>query len=116
MVHFLHFILICLRVFLADALIRTVGFHANINQEIDSTEPGEIAGDVNVDPTKSLSDITYSNSNVKIKAGDTVYYWIYVQHNFLGYRFPGKWVVTGNFCNTFFPQRQFSLKRYGEKT
>lgn len=72
-----------------------MGFHANINREIDTIDPGEIAGDIAVDSTKSSNDITYSNPNVKLKVGDTVYYWIYIQDSALEYRFAGKWVVSG---------------------
>lgn len=80
----------------AEPGIELFGFHANVNKEIDATEPGEIAGDVTVDPAKRTDVISYMNPNLMLKVGDIVYYWIYIQHNYLGYRLEGKkWQVTG---------------------
>lgn len=82
--------------FLAQAGIQLFGFHANLNKDIDLTEPGEIAGDITVDPTKPTNTISYFNPDIKLKVGDIIYYWIYIQHNYLGYRKEGqKWQVTG---------------------
>lgn len=94
-------------IFSANPGIRVFGFHANVNKEIDTTEPGEIAGDVTVVPSKTYNDIYYFNPNTKLSIGDTVYYWVYVQHNFLGYRYEGKWKVTGNLCTSYYYQYEY---------
>lgn len=77
--------------------LKVFAFHANINHEIDSTEPGEINGDVTVDSTKSSDTIAYVNPNVKLNVGETIHYWVHVQVNSLGYRFQGIWKVQGNY-------------------
>lgn len=82
--------------------IELFGFHANVNKEIDSTEPGDIVGDVTVNPKTQATVIAYEDQEVRLKVGDVVHYWVYVQYNYLGYRKEGqKWQVTGNMLNIF---------------
>lgn len=54
-------------------------------------------GDVAVNPTAETSVISYKNPSIALKVGDVIHYWIYVQHNYLGYRRESQqWQVKGN--------------------
>jgi len=61
-------------------------FHGQVNSQLDENEHGEISGEV----TKPESNywVIYK-PDIELKIGDEVNYWIYVQHNRLGYRKDG---------------------------
>ncbi|KYN40475.1 Beta-1,3-glucan-binding protein [Trachymyrmex septentrionalis] len=73
-----------LRVSIPDAPgLRIFGFHANINKAIRTNEYGQIAGD-----TYLATDgrWIFEDSDVTIKNGDVLHYWIYVQTNGINHR------------------------------
>lgn len=79
---------------LATPGIVLFAFHGNINREFTGAEPGDFAGEV---LTKQNGQWSYENTNQQLKVGDKLNYWIYVQHNQLGYRIENqKYVVPGN--------------------
>ncbi|XP_011634050.1 beta-1,3-glucan-binding protein-like [Pogonomyrmex barbatus] len=73
-----------LRVSIPDAPgLRIFGFHANINKAIRANEHGEIAGDIYL---ATDGRWTFEDSEVTIKNGDVLHYWIYVQADKDNYR------------------------------
>lgn len=57
--------------------------HANINREMNHLEAGEISQDV----TRKINNRwVYRNKNIRLKVGDTLYYWLFVIKDGLGYR------------------------------
>ncbi|XP_018563504.1 beta-1,3-glucan-binding protein 1 [Anoplophora glabripennis] len=67
----------------ADSDTQLFAFHGKVNEHISRTEPGDFSGDVKI---KSEDRFTYYNANLKLKEGDIIHYWYFVQNNFLGYR------------------------------
>jgi len=63
--------------------LRIFGFHANINKAIRPNEYGQIAGDVYL---ATDGRWTFEDSDVTIKNGDILRYWIYVQANGANYK------------------------------
>ena len=59
-------------------------FHGRTNRILKENEPGEIHGEV----TSADKDgrWTFLNQDKQLIIGDVINYWIYVQHNGLGYR------------------------------
>lgn len=75
----------------ADSDTQLFAFHGKVNEEISRIEPGDFSGDIK---TKSEGRLTYFNTNLKLKKGDVVHYWFFVQNNQLGYRKDAqKWTV-----------------------
>ncbi|EGI59533.1 PREDICTED: beta-1,3-glucan-binding protein-like [Acromyrmex echinatior] len=73
-----------LRVSIPDAPgLRIFGFHANINKAIRTNEYGQIAGDTYLATDDRW---TFEDSDVTIKNGDVLHYWIYVQANGINHR------------------------------
>ncbi|GAB0100170.1 hypothetical protein DMENIID0001_161690 [Sergentomyia squamirostris] len=73
-----------LRVSMADSPgIQLFAFHGNINRAIGETEAGQMSKDVN---NKIHGRWIFETDTETFKIGDTIHYWIYVQHRGLGYR------------------------------
>ncbi|XP_018316214.1 beta-1,3-glucan-binding protein isoform X2 [Mycetomoellerius zeteki] len=73
-----------LRVSIPDAPgLRIFGFHANINKAIRTNEYGQIVGDTYLATDDRW---TFEDSDVTIKNGDVLHYWIYVQVNGINHR------------------------------
>ncbi|KAG5320436.1 BGBP protein, partial [Pseudoatta argentina] len=73
-----------LRVSIPDAPgLRIFGFHANINKAIRTNEYGQIAGDTYLATDDRW---TFEDSDVTIKNGDVLHYWIYVQVNGINHK------------------------------
>lgn len=69
-------------------------FHGKINKEFKQFEPGDFTEDI-MEPVNGF--FVYDNPNLQIKVGDVIYYWIFVQHDQLGYRLDNQtWHVKGN--------------------
>lgn len=68
-------------------------FHGRKNKPLETVEPGDFNGET-LKPTGSFWVI--HDPDVKLEVGDTVHFWIFIQHNRLGYRRDGQtWNVTG---------------------
>ncbi|CAH1105316.1 unnamed protein product [Psylliodes chrysocephalus] len=63
--------------------IEMFAFHGKINKEFKQFEPGDFTEDI-MEPVNGF--FVYDNPNLQIKVGDVIYYWIFVQHDQLGYR------------------------------
>ncbi|XP_018365003.1 PREDICTED: beta-1,3-glucan-binding protein-like [Trachymyrmex cornetzi] len=63
--------------------LKIFGFHANINKAIRTNEYGQIAGDTYLAIDGRW---TFEDSDVTIKNGDVLHYWIYVQANGINHR------------------------------
>ncbi|KAJ3661452.1 hypothetical protein Zmor_005847 [Zophobas morio] len=73
--------------------IQMFAFHANVNNDISQVEPGNFSKDF-TEPTDG-NLWSYYNSELQLKIGDEVNYWIFVQYEKLGYRKDNlKWKVT----------------------
>ncbi|KAG8229243.1 hypothetical protein J437_LFUL007929, partial [Ladona fulva] len=77
--------------------VKLFAFHSKVNEELLGTQ----AGTVNVDIKKKtrLADgkdyWVYTNSDVKLKVGDKLHYWYWVQHDDLGHqRLENVWTIT----------------------
>ncbi|XP_030756018.1 beta-1,3-glucan-binding protein-like [Sitophilus oryzae] len=76
----------------ADPEIKLFGVHFNINKDIHELETGEYNEDIS---RPENGKFTYFNPTLKLKEGDTVYYWVYLQVGDLGYKKDGeKYTVT----------------------
>lgn len=63
--------------------IQLFAFHGNLNNPLEGLEAGQFSQDI----LKSKNGHwTFTNKKYEIKAGDTIYYWLYVQKDTLGYR------------------------------
>lgn len=58
-------------------------FHGNVNREFRGTENGEFHGEAR---QAQNGEWVFKNDRYQFQPGDILYYWIYVQHNRLGYR------------------------------
>ncbi|XP_017778921.1 PREDICTED: beta-1,3-glucan-binding protein-like [Nicrophorus vespilloides] len=58
-------------------------FHGNLNKNIRNTEIGEFSKDI-LKPINGRW--VYENRMIRLKKGDTIRYWLYVQRSKLGYR------------------------------
>ncbi|XP_045766767.1 beta-1,3-glucan-binding protein-like [Maniola jurtina] len=67
-------------------------FHANINKKIGVLEPGRIFQTLH--KPKNGDPWTFHGQGIKIKLGDTFYYWLVVMKNDLTYRQEGEWTIT----------------------
>lgn len=68
-------------------------FHGSINVELSSQNTGAISGEIG---RPKNGRWMYHNTDIKIKPGDTIYYWLFVQKNGVGYRKDGlRYVVPG---------------------
>ncbi|EFA11591.1 Gram-negative bacteria binding protein 2 precursor [Tribolium castaneum] len=72
--------------------IQMFAFHMNVNKKISQVDPG----DYRQDYTSPDGNVwSYFNSDLSLNIGDTVNYWIFVQHEKLGYRKDNvEWTVT----------------------
>lgn len=59
-----------------------VAFHININEEFDGLDSGYIAKDIHEHKNDRWS---YEDKNTELLKNDTVYYWLHVVYNGLGY-------------------------------
>jgi gram-negative bacteria-binding protein 3 len=85
----------------AEEGIKLFAFHGKLNEEIAQLEGGTWSKDI-LSPTNGRW--VFEDKYVKLKKGDTVYYWTYVDYfngkNTLGYtEDAGEWTVTGLYCN-----------------
>lgn len=59
-------------------------FNAKVNKDVGLNEPGDVSGETrNAGPDGRW---TISVRNLALKVGDKIHYWIFVQHENLGYR------------------------------
>lgn len=73
--------------------VQQFAFHANINHPIKGKEDGTISREVGY-AQNGIWEIR--DPNIQLKVGDELYYWIFVQHNRLGFdRQEQKFKVTG---------------------
>jgi hypothetical protein len=73
--------------------IQMFAFHGNINKPISQVDPGEYSQDY-TSPTGNTW--SYFNKDLKLKAGDVIHYWVFIQFLKLGYRKDNQvWNVTG---------------------
>lgn len=74
-------------------------FHGRVNRAMKLNEPGELHGDV----TSAGPDgrWTYLAVNRQLVIGDVIHYWIYVQHNGLGYRLENQEFTVREFNKAF---------------
>ena len=63
--------------------IELVSFHISVNKDISELYDGDYSKDV-VNPKRDKW--VYENKQLKLKFGDRLSYWIYVQYKNLGYR------------------------------
>ncbi|CAH0546477.1 unnamed protein product [Brassicogethes aeneus] len=71
----------------ADDGVQLFGFHGNLNKKISQIEPGDLSEDV-TRPENSIW--SYNNKDQALQVGDTIHYWVFVQHKYLGYRKSGE--------------------------
>ncbi|KAG5863566.1 hypothetical protein JTB14_011937 [Gonioctena quinquepunctata] len=75
----------------ADPDINLFAFHGKVNKEINLIEPGDFTEDLKVPVGEYF---TFFNPNLKLKVGDVIHYWVFVQYKKLGYRKDAqKWTV-----------------------
>ncbi|KAH1029824.1 hypothetical protein HUJ05_002984 [Dendroctonus ponderosae] len=66
-----------------DEKVELFAFHGKINKPIIQIEPGDFSQDV----LKAVNGrFTYTDPNIKLKENDVINYWIFVQHDQLGFR------------------------------
>lgn len=63
--------------------IQIFAFHGNLNSPMEGLEAGQFSADILKHRTGRW---TFSDKRHEIKAGDILYYWLYVQKDGLGYR------------------------------
>lgn len=63
--------------------ITLFAFHGNVNQEMDGLEAGDMSKDI---LKKHKGRWTFFERKLKLKKGDTVYFWLYVIKDGLGHR------------------------------
>lgn len=63
--------------------IQLFAFHGAINRELDGLEAGDMSKDV---LKKRNGRWTFHERKLKLKKGDTLYYWLFVIKDGLGYR------------------------------
>lgn len=69
-------------------------FHGSINVELSASNTGALSGEIG---RAKNGRWIYHNTDVKIKPGDTIYYWLFVQKSGVGYRKDGlRYAVPGN--------------------
>lgn len=59
-------------------------FHGRNNRVLKVNEPGELHGEVS--EADASGRWTYINTDKQLVIGDVIHYWLYVQHNGIGYR------------------------------
>ncbi|XP_026470533.1 beta-1,3-glucan-binding protein-like [Ctenocephalides felis] len=60
-----------------------MAIQASVNEPVTPLTPGEYSGEV----TRSLNGRwTFENKNARLRPGDVLHYWMFVQHERLGYR------------------------------
>ncbi|CAH2003578.1 unnamed protein product [Acanthoscelides obtectus] len=67
----------------AESGIERFAFHGNKNKEISMNEPGEFSAEVRYTGGEW---VVYDDSDVSLSVGDVVHYWVFVQHERMGYR------------------------------
>ncbi|XP_071451804.1 beta-1,3-glucan-binding protein-like [Hetaerina americana] len=80
--------------------VQLFAFHASVNQELTGTQTGTINADIR--SKGKLADgksyWIYIDTSSKLKPGDKVYYWYWVQYRGLGYqKLENVWTVTSLF-------------------
>lgn len=63
--------------------ISLFAFHGTVNREMDGLEAGDMSRDI---LKKHRGKWTFFEKKLKLKKGDTVYFWLYVLKDGLGYR------------------------------
>lgn len=63
--------------------IRIFSFHGNVNKEMDGLEAGDMSQDI---LQQRNGRWTFEEPKTKLKKGDIVYYWLYIEKDGLGYR------------------------------
>jgi hypothetical protein len=73
--------------------IQLFAFHGNVNKEMNGLEAGQMARDI----IKAKNGRwTFYDDRLRLKVGDVIYYWLYVQYEGLGYqKLDQTWTVTG---------------------
>lgn len=60
-----------------------MAIQSNINEPVTPLTPGEYSGEV----TRSFNGRwIFENKNAQLRPGDVLHYWMFVQHDRLGYR------------------------------
>lgn len=76
-----------------DEGITLFAFHGNVNKEMDGLEAGEMSKDI---LKKKDGRWTFFEKKLRLKKGDTVYFWLFVIRDGLGYRYDdGTFVYNG---------------------
>lgn len=79
-------------------------FHANVNQPLEGVEAGELSADVNRKGADGRW--TYFNPSRRLRVGDVLHYWLYVQREGRGYqRLRQRHRVAGTPCTLQSPHR-----------
>lgn len=63
--------------------ITLFAFHGNVNRQMDNLEAGDMSKDI---LKKYKGKWTFFERKLKLKKGDTVYFWLFVIKDGLGYR------------------------------
>ncbi|KAJ8877940.1 hypothetical protein PR048_022399 [Dryococelus australis] len=72
--------------------VQLFAFHGNVNKPMEGLEGGHLSRDI-LKPKEGRW--VFEDPRVRLKLNDTIYYWLYVQVDGLGYRRDDqKWVVT----------------------
>lgn len=75
-------------------------FHGNVNRPLRNLEAGQFSVDIT---KKENNRWTYENSDLKLKRGDVINYWLYVIKNGLGYQLLDKqYTVNGKYLFLIF--------------
>jgi hypothetical protein len=79
--------------------VQLFAFHGNVNKELEGLEAGQMSRDV----TKAKNGRwVFKDDRLKLSVGDVINYWLYVQHEGLGYhKLDQSWTVTGEWPQTF---------------
>lgn len=88
-------------------------FHGSINRDIRPGENGNFHGETRI---KTNGYWVYENREYQFRAGDVLNFWLYVQHENLGYRledqryvYPGKFKKETNILGLNFFLKQISV-------
>lgn len=63
--------------------VQLFAFHGNVNKEMDGLEAGDMSKDI---LKKRNGRWVFEERKLRLKKGDTVYYWLFVIKDGLGYR------------------------------
>lgn len=73
--------------------LRLFAFHGAVDHRVEASQPGDLVGEV-IKPTNGRW--VYENRKFFLEPGQTIYYWIHVQHESRGYRLTDKQYRVGS--------------------